>query len=78
MAKIKHIALSTLDPEATARFYVDVFGLKQVARSVHCSPAGRLTAGRPGGAASRGAPGSCVVPPEEPAPVVCRATAASP
>jgi glyoxylase I family protein len=35
MARIKHIALSTLDPEATARFYVDVFGLKQVARIDH-------------------------------------------
>ena len=32
MAKIKHIALSTQDPEATAKFYVDVFGLKQVGR----------------------------------------------
>jgi glyoxylase I family protein len=35
MAKIKHIALSTQDPEATARFYVDVFGLKQIARIDH-------------------------------------------
>jgi catechol 2,3-dioxygenase-like lactoylglutathione lyase family enzyme len=32
MPKIKHIALSTQDPEATAKFYVDVFGMKQVAR----------------------------------------------
>ena len=32
MAKIKHIALSTQDPDATAKFYVDVFGLKQVGR----------------------------------------------
>ncbi len=32
MAKIKHIALSTQDPEATAKFYVDVFGMKQVGR----------------------------------------------
>src|SRR3981081_1083522 len=30
MAKIKHIALSTQDPDATAKFYVDVFGMKQV------------------------------------------------
>jgi catechol 2,3-dioxygenase-like lactoylglutathione lyase family enzyme len=29
MAKIKHIALSTQDPEKTARFYCDVFGMKQ-------------------------------------------------
>ena len=32
MAKIRHIAISTQDPEATAKFYVDVFGLKQVGR----------------------------------------------
>ncbi|PYM19599.1 MAG: bleomycin resistance protein [Candidatus Rokuibacteriota bacterium] len=32
MAKIKHIALSTQDPEKTAKFYIDVFGLKQVGR----------------------------------------------
>ena len=32
MAKIKHIAVSTQDPEATAKFYVDVFGLKQIGR----------------------------------------------
>ncbi len=32
MAKIKHIALSTQDPDATARFYVDVFGMKQIGR----------------------------------------------
>ena len=35
MAKIKHIALSTQDPDATARFYVDVFGLKQIGRIDH-------------------------------------------
>ena len=35
MAKIKHIALSTRDPDATARFYVDVFGLKQIGRIDH-------------------------------------------
>jgi catechol 2,3-dioxygenase-like lactoylglutathione lyase family enzyme len=28
MAKIKHIAISTQDVEATARFYIDVFGLR--------------------------------------------------
>jgi catechol 2,3-dioxygenase-like lactoylglutathione lyase family enzyme len=32
MPKIKHIALSTQDPDATARFYIDVFGMKQVGR----------------------------------------------
>jgi len=32
MAKIKHIALSVQDPDKTAKFYMDVFGLKQVGR----------------------------------------------
>ena len=32
MAKIKHIALSTQDPDKTAKFCIDVFGLKQVGR----------------------------------------------
>jgi len=32
MAKIKHIALSTQDPDGTAKFYIDVFGMKQVGR----------------------------------------------
>ena len=32
MPKIKHIALSTQDPEKTAKFYVDVFGMKQIGR----------------------------------------------
>ena len=32
MGKIRHIAISTQDPDATARFYTDVFGLKQVGR----------------------------------------------
>ena len=32
MAKIKHIALSTQDPDGTAQFYVDVFGMKQIGR----------------------------------------------
>jgi catechol 2,3-dioxygenase-like lactoylglutathione lyase family enzyme len=35
MAKIKHIALSTQDPEKTARFYSDVFGMKQIGRIDH-------------------------------------------
>jgi glyoxylase I family protein len=32
MPKIKHIAISTQDVDATARFYIDVFGLKEIAR----------------------------------------------
>ena len=32
MAKIKHIALSTQDVDKTAKFYVDVFGMKEVGR----------------------------------------------
>src|SRR5919202_1348054 len=32
MAKIKHIAISTQDPEQTARFYIDVFGLQEVGK----------------------------------------------
>jgi len=32
MAKIKHIALSTQDPDQTARFYIDVFGMKEVGK----------------------------------------------
>src|SRR5215471_14541606 len=32
MAKIKHIAISTQDPDGTAKFYVDVFGMKQIGR----------------------------------------------
>jgi catechol 2,3-dioxygenase-like lactoylglutathione lyase family enzyme len=32
MPKIKHIALATPDPDRTARFYADVFGLKHVGR----------------------------------------------
>ncbi|MBI4246188.1 MAG: VOC family protein [Candidatus Rokubacteria bacterium] len=35
MAKIKHIALSTQDPDATAKFYTDVFGLKQIGKIDH-------------------------------------------
>ena len=30
MAKIKHIALSTQDPEKTAAFYKEAFGLKEI------------------------------------------------
>jgi len=30
MPKIKHIAISTQDVDATARFYIDVFGLEEV------------------------------------------------
>jgi glyoxylase I family protein len=35
MAKIRHIALATPDPETTAKFYVDVFGLKQIGKVDH-------------------------------------------
>ena len=32
MAKIKHIAIATQDVEATARFYIEVFGLEEVGK----------------------------------------------
>ncbi len=32
MPQIKHIAIATNDPEKTARFYSEVFGLRQVAK----------------------------------------------
>lgn len=32
MAKIKHIAIATQDPEKTAQFYKEVFGLKEIAK----------------------------------------------
>ena len=32
MAKIKHIALSTQDVDGTAKFYMDVFGMKEIAK----------------------------------------------
>ena len=32
MARIRHIAIGTRDPEATARFYIDGLGLKQVGK----------------------------------------------
>ncbi len=32
MAKIRHIAISTQDVEKTARFYIDVFGLKEIGK----------------------------------------------
>jgi catechol 2,3-dioxygenase-like lactoylglutathione lyase family enzyme len=32
MPKIKHIALSTQDVDKTAKFYMDVFGMKEIAR----------------------------------------------
>jgi glyoxylase I family protein len=32
MAKIKHIAIATQDADATARFYIDVFGLQEIAK----------------------------------------------
>lgn len=32
MPKIKHIAISTQDVDKTARFYIDVFGLKEIGK----------------------------------------------
>ena len=32
MARIKHIAIATDDPEATAKFYVEGLGMKQVGK----------------------------------------------
>ena len=32
MGKIKHIAIATQDPDKAAQFYIDVFGLKQIAK----------------------------------------------
>ena len=32
MPKLKHIALSTQDVEGTARFYIEVFGMKEVGK----------------------------------------------
>jgi glyoxylase I family protein len=32
MPKIKHIAIATQDVDKTARFYIDVFGLQEIAR----------------------------------------------
>jgi catechol 2,3-dioxygenase-like lactoylglutathione lyase family enzyme len=31
MAKIKHIAVATQDPEKTAPFYKEVFGMREIA-----------------------------------------------
>lgn len=33
MAKLRHLALATQDPDATARFYMDVFGLTWVRKA---------------------------------------------
>jgi catechol 2,3-dioxygenase-like lactoylglutathione lyase family enzyme len=32
MAKIKHIAIATQDPDKTAKFYMEVFGLREIAK----------------------------------------------
>lgn len=32
MAKIKHIAIATQDPDKTAKFYINVLGLKEIAK----------------------------------------------
>jgi len=34
MAKIKHIAIATQDPEKTAQFYKEVFGLREIAKRI--------------------------------------------
>ena len=39
MPKIKHIALSTQDVDKTAKFYIDVFGMKEIGRSTAPMPA---------------------------------------
>ena len=36
MTKIKHIAIRTADPESTAAFYKETFGLKQVGLGRNC------------------------------------------
>jgi len=33
MARIRHIALTTKDPEKTAAFYMQAFGMKEVSHS---------------------------------------------
>ena len=35
MPRIRHIAISTQDVDATAKFYVDVFGMKQIGKVEH-------------------------------------------
>ena len=42
MAKIKHIAISTQDVEATAKFYIDVFGLEVAGKVDSPGASGRL------------------------------------
>ena len=38
MAQIKHIAIATQDADATAKFYTEVFGLKEIAKLVSDDP----------------------------------------
>jgi catechol 2,3-dioxygenase-like lactoylglutathione lyase family enzyme len=45
MAKIRHIALATNDPERTAAFYKEAFGFREVARSVDKEAANQLAWG---------------------------------
>ena len=40
MAKIKHIAIATQDAEATAKFYIDAFGLQEIAKLDNPSASG--------------------------------------
>jgi catechol 2,3-dioxygenase-like lactoylglutathione lyase family enzyme len=42
MAKLRHIALSTQDVEKTAGFYMEVFGMKEIAKIDATGHAGRL------------------------------------
>ncbi|NIM20460.1 MAG: VOC family protein, partial [Candidatus Latescibacteria bacterium] len=32
MGKIKHVAIATQDPDKTAQFYINVFGLREIAK----------------------------------------------
>jgi catechol 2,3-dioxygenase-like lactoylglutathione lyase family enzyme len=43
MPKLKHIALSTQDVDGTAKFYIDVFGMKEIGKID--SPGGRAWSG---------------------------------
>ena len=45
MPKIKHIAISTQDVEKTARFYIEVFGLKEIGKVNSPNASGYYLAG---------------------------------
>ena len=40
MSKIKHIAIATQDADATAKFYTEVFGLKEIAKLISDNASG--------------------------------------